>query len=223
MTPCGRSCHSLCICAVNSPVSRDGCSCLPSASRHALLAKDLVTWQAMVGRHILEDIVGRVAQYVDEHYPVDKWHLGDLIAWVAQSALKYRPRICELSKCLEGPLKMIVCPKKLLPTLSHPCEIAVCRSTINAGSDRWPVRLQTRVRWSSSLRLNRDSSLKMTRLPVCHTQVARGRQKIQSTLPMTGSVVRVLADVGSSSQLRSVVSLWFLLMALDVWKEGKWR
>ncbi|GFW21379.1 hypothetical protein TNCV_1532041 [Trichonephila clavipes] len=119
MTPCGRSCHSLCICAVNSPVSRDGCRCLPSASRHALLAKDLVTWQAMVGRHILEDIVGRVAQYVDEHYPVDKWHLGDLIAWVAQSALKYRPRICELSKCLEGPLKMIVCPKKLLPTLSH--------------------------------------------------------------------------------------------------------
>ncbi|GFX17894.1 hypothetical protein TNCV_2293421 [Trichonephila clavipes] len=91
----------------------------PARSRHALLAKDLVTWQAMVGRHILEDIVGRVAQYVDEHYPVDKWHLGDLIAWVAQSALKYRPRICELSKCLEGPLKMIVCPKKLLPTLSH--------------------------------------------------------------------------------------------------------
>ncbi|GFV76422.1 hypothetical protein TNCV_4546461 [Trichonephila clavipes] len=87
--------------------------------RHALLAKDLVTWQAMVGRHILEYIVGRVTQYVDEHYPVDKWHLGDLIAWVAQSALKYRPRICELSKCLEGPLKMIVCPKKLLPTLSH--------------------------------------------------------------------------------------------------------
>ncbi|GFX35711.1 hypothetical protein TNCV_745041 [Trichonephila clavipes] len=57
MTPCGRSCHSLCICTVNSPVSRDGCSCLPNASRHALLAKDLVTWQAMVGRHILEDIV----------------------------------------------------------------------------------------------------------------------------------------------------------------------
>ncbi|GFT52774.1 uncharacterized protein LOC103524116 [Trichonephila clavipes] len=91
----------------------------PARPRQALLEKDLVTWQAMVGRHILEDIVGRVAQHVDEHYPVDKWHLGDLIAWVAQSALKYRPRICELSKCLEGPLKMIVCPKKLLPTLSH--------------------------------------------------------------------------------------------------------
>ncbi|GFV01232.1 hypothetical protein TNCV_3374661 [Trichonephila clavipes] len=91
----------------------------PARPRHALLAKDLVTWQARVGRHILKDIVERVAQYVDEHYPVDKWHLGDLIAWVAQSALKYRPRICELSKCLEGPLKMIVCPKKLLPTLSH--------------------------------------------------------------------------------------------------------
>ncbi|GFU25818.1 hypothetical protein TNCV_5103761 [Trichonephila clavipes] len=101
MTPCGRSCHSLCICAVNSPVSQDGCSCLPSASRHALLAKDLVTWQAMVGRHILEDIVGRVVQYVDEHYPVDKWHLGDLIAWVAQSALKYRPRIASCQSALK--------------------------------------------------------------------------------------------------------------------------
>ncbi|GFV89837.1 hypothetical protein TNCV_4690661 [Trichonephila clavipes] len=98
MTPCGRSCHSLCICAVNSPVSQDGCSCLPSASRHALLAKRSGDLAGHVGDHILEDIVERVAQYVDEHYPVDKWHLGDLIAWVAQSALKYRPRICELSK-----------------------------------------------------------------------------------------------------------------------------
>ncbi|GFT48748.1 hypothetical protein TNCV_595181 [Trichonephila clavipes] len=119
MTPCGRSCHSLCICAVNSPVSRDGCSCLPSAFQTCSIGERSGDLKAMVGRHILEDIVGRVAQYVDENYPVDKWHLGDLIAWVAQSALKYRPRICELSKCLEGPLKMIVCPKKLLPTLSH--------------------------------------------------------------------------------------------------------
>ncbi|GFS73016.1 hypothetical protein TNCV_391361 [Trichonephila clavipes] len=62
--------------------------------------------------------------------------------------------------CLEGPLKMIVCPKNFTP-----CEIAVCRSTINAGSDRWPVRLQTRVRWS--LRLNRDSSLEDDTSPVC--------------------------------------------------------
>ncbi|GFX97955.1 transposable element Tcb2 transposase [Trichonephila clavipes] len=76
ITYCGRSCHSH---AVNSPVFGTAAD-LPSASRHALLAKDLVTWQAMVGRHILEDIVGRVAQYVDEHYPVDKWHLGNLIA-----------------------------------------------------------------------------------------------------------------------------------------------
>ncbi|GFV28015.1 hypothetical protein TNCV_293391 [Trichonephila clavipes] len=58
MTPCGRSCHSLCICAVNS-LYLDGLQ-LPSQQRHrhALLAKDLVTRQAMVGRHILEDIVG---------------------------------------------------------------------------------------------------------------------------------------------------------------------
>ncbi|GFU81654.1 hypothetical protein TNCV_993491, partial [Trichonephila clavipes] len=121
---------------------------------------------------------------MDEHHPVDKWHLGDLIAWVAQSALKYRPRICELSKCLEGPLKMIVCPQEIAPHTVTPCEIAVCRSTINAGSDRWPVRLQDTCGGSSALRLNRDSSLKMTRLQSVTLQVARGRQKIQSTLPM---------------------------------------
>ncbi|GFX69975.1 hypothetical protein TNCV_2983151 [Trichonephila clavipes] len=74
---------------------------------------------------------------------------GRLDSMGSKSALKYRPRICELSKC---PKDDRVCPKKLLPTVT-PCEIAVCRSTINAGSDRWPVRLQTRVRWSSSLRL----------------------------------------------------------------------
>ncbi|GFT53526.1 hypothetical protein TNCV_3324901 [Trichonephila clavipes] len=121
----------------------------------------------MVGRHILEDIVGRVAQYVDEHYPVDKWHLGDLIAWVAQSALKYRPRICELSKCLEGPLKMIVCPKKLLPTLSHLVKLLFnkCRIGPLAGA---PTR--------SHQHFNRDSSLKMTRLQSVTLQVARGRQ-----------------------------------------------
>ncbi|GFX43698.1 hypothetical protein TNCV_4109781 [Trichonephila clavipes] len=114
-------------------------SCLP---RHALLAKGLVTWQAMVGRHILEDIVGRVAH--------------------CQSALKDKDDRVSQRNC------------------SHtvtPCEIAVCRSTINAGSDRWPVRLQTRVRWSSALRLNQDSSLKMTRLQSVTLQVARGRQK----------------------------------------------
>ncbi|GFT80219.1 hypothetical protein TNCV_2187141 [Trichonephila clavipes] len=56
--------------------------------------------------------------------------------------------------------------------------------------------------------------------PVCHTQVARGRQNPVDTAYDVGSVVSVLADVGSSSQLRSVVSPYgFLLMAPDVWKE----
>ncbi|GFY15789.1 uncharacterized protein TNCV_1284341 [Trichonephila clavipes] len=59
----------------------------------------------------------------------------------------------------------------------------------------------------------------MTRLQSVTLQVARGRQKPVDTAYDVGSVVSVLADVGSSSQLRSVVSLWFLLMALDVWKE----
>ncbi|GFW33419.1 putative transposable element [Trichonephila clavipes] len=76
--------------------------------------------------------------------------------------------------------------------------------------------------WSSSLRLNRDSSLKITRLQSVTLQVARGRQKSSRHCYDVGSVVSVLADVGSSSQLRSVVSLWFLLMALDVWKEELW-
>ncbi|GFU49838.1 hypothetical protein TNCV_4686071 [Trichonephila clavipes] len=181
MTPCGRSCHSFASAQLILLYLGTAAVAFPAHPRHALLTKDLVTWQAMVGRHILEDIVGRVAQYVDEHYPVDKWHLSDLIAWVAQSALKYRPRICELSKCLEGPLKMIVCSQEIAPHTVTPCEIAVCRSTINAGSDRWPVRLQTRVRWSA-LRLNRDSSLKMTRL-LSHSKLPEVG-KIQSTLPM---------------------------------------
>ncbi|GFW99959.1 hypothetical protein TNCV_3079561 [Trichonephila clavipes] len=119
----------------------------PARPRHTLLAKDLVTWQAMVGRHILEDIVGRVAQ--------------------CQSALK--------------DTKDDRVSQEIAPHTVTPC--AVCRSTINAGSDRWPVRLQTRVRWSSALRLNRDSSLKMTRL-----------QSVTLKLPDTAY------DVGSSGR-----------------------
>ncbi|GFU99478.1 uncharacterized protein TNCV_4763391 [Trichonephila clavipes] len=137
----------------------------------------------MVGRHILEDIVGRVAQYVDEHYPVDKWHLGDLIAWVAQSALKYRPRICELSKCLEGPLKMIVCPKKLLPTLSHLVKLLLpldnkCRFGPLAGAppDTCAVVISTET--ESGFITEDDTS------PVCHTPRCPRSAKIQSTLPM---------------------------------------
>ncbi|GFU86902.1 hypothetical protein TNCV_3441721 [Trichonephila clavipes] len=83
----------------------------------------------------VENIVGRVAQYVDEHYPVDKWHLGDLIAWVAQSALKYRPRICELySQSALKSTKDDRVSQEIAPHTVTPCEIAVCRSTINAGS-----------------------------------------------------------------------------------------
>ncbi|GFV08115.1 hypothetical protein TNCV_1047441 [Trichonephila clavipes] len=148
--------------------------------RHALLAKDLVTWQAMVGRHILKDIVGRVAH--------------------CQSALKDH-----------------YVSQEIAPHTVTPCEIAVCRSTINAGSDRWPVRLQTRVRWSSALRLNRVSSLKTTRLQSVTLKLPEVGKNPVDTAYDVGSVVSVLADVGSSSQLRSVVSLWFLLMALDVW------
>ncbi|GFW35335.1 hypothetical protein TNCV_2611341 [Trichonephila clavipes] len=88
-----------------------------------------------------------------------------------------------------------------------------CRIGPLAGAPR------TRVRWSSALRLNRDSSLKMTRLQSVTLKLPEvGKNPVDTAYDM-GSVVSVLADVGSSSQLRSVVSLWFLLMALDVWKE----
>ncbi|GFY15223.1 hypothetical protein TNCV_1570351 [Trichonephila clavipes] len=133
------------MCAVNSPVSPGGCSCLPSASQTCSIG--------------------------------------------------------ERSGDLEG--------HEIAPHTVTPCEIAVCRSTINVGSDRWPVRLQTCERWSSALRLNRDSSLKMTRLQSVTLQIARGRQNPVDTAYDVGSVVSVLADVGSSSQLRSVVSYGF--------------
>ncbi|GFX12157.1 hypothetical protein TNCV_1102771 [Trichonephila clavipes] len=160
--------------------------------------KDLVTWQAMVGRHILEDIVGRVAQYVDEHYPVDKWHLGDLISTIG---VKISSTYCELSKCLEGPLKMIVCPKNFTPCenccmpLDNKCRIG---PLAGAPPDTCAVVISTE---------NRDSSLKL-KLP---------EKNPVDTAYDVGSVVSVLADVGSSKQLRSV--LLMVSLELDVWKE----
>ncbi|GFS96920.1 hypothetical protein TNCV_4177911 [Trichonephila clavipes] len=73
---------------------------------------------------------------------------------------------------------------------------------------------QTRVRWSSALRLNRDSSLKMTRLQSVTLQVARGRQNPVDTAYDVGSVVSVLADVGANFGQSSPYGF----MALDVWK-----
>ncbi|GFX40891.1 hypothetical protein TNCV_3761121 [Trichonephila clavipes] len=112
---------------------------------------------------VYEDIVGRVAQYVDEHYPVDKWQ----IIGVKISST------CELSKCLW------TTKDDRVKKLSHLVKMSLA---INAGSDRWLVRLQ---KWSSS-RLNRDSSLKMTSVTL---QVARGRQNPVDTAYDVGSVV----------------------------------
>ncbi|GFW28278.1 hypothetical protein TNCV_4639451 [Trichonephila clavipes] len=65
-------------------------------------------------------------------------------------------------------------------------------------------------------RLNRDSSLKMTRLQSVTLQDARTSRHLHDV----GSVVSVLADVPQANFGQSS-PLWFLLMALDVWKEGK--
>ncbi|GFV22416.1 hypothetical protein TNCV_3720881 [Trichonephila clavipes] len=129
--------------------------------------------------------------------------LGDLIAWVVQSALKYRPRISASCQCLEGPLKMIV-SQEIAPTLSHLVKLPVCRSsTINAGSDRWPVRLQTRAvvistETESGFITEDDTS------PVCHTKLPEVG-KIQSTLPMMWVSGKRLSG-RRPCQLRSVVS-----------------
>ncbi|GFT42518.1 hypothetical protein TNCV_1787671 [Trichonephila clavipes] len=56
-------------------------------------------------------------------------------------------------------------------------------------------------RWSSSLRLNRDSSLKMTRLQSVTLLPDVGKNPVDTAYDV-GSVV-ILADVGSSSQLRN--------------------
>ncbi|GFT28030.1 hypothetical protein TNCV_644231 [Trichonephila clavipes] len=101
----------------------------PARPRHDLLAIDLVTWQAMVGRHILEDIVGRVAHTETEG--------------LKKTRLQFAK----------------------LPEVKNPVDTAYD----------------------------------------------------------VGSVVSVLADVGSSSQLRSVVSLMVSLDGTGCLEGGKWR
>ncbi|GFV24451.1 hypothetical protein TNCV_3889971 [Trichonephila clavipes] len=93
--------------------------------------------------------------------------------------------------------------QEIAPHTVTPCEIAVCRSTINAGSDRWPVRLQTRAvvistETESGFITEDDTS------PVCHTRCLEVG-KIQSTLPMMWvsgkrlSGRRLSANFGQSS------------------------
>ncbi|GFT92596.1 hypothetical protein TNCV_1480841 [Trichonephila clavipes] len=129
------------------------------------------------------------------------------VAFPARPDMLYWRKICR--PCCQSALIDRV-SQEIAPHTVTP--FAVCRLTINAGSDRWPVRL-----WSSSLRLNRDSSLDTS--PVCHTPMRSA--KIQSTL-FVGSVVSVLADVGSSPT--SVSRL--LMVSLDgtgCLEGGKWR
>ncbi|GFW43978.1 transposable element Tcb2 transposase, partial [Trichonephila clavipes] len=148
----------------------------------------LVTLQAMVGRHILEDIVGRVAQYVDEHYPVDKWHLGDLIAWVIVS-------------------------QEIAPHTVTPCEIAVCRfdnkcrigPLAGAPPDTCAVVISTET--ESGFITEDDTS------PVCHTPSCPRSAKIQSTLLHDDGVSgKRLSDVGS---LKPTSVSRLLMVSLD--------
>ncbi|GFV78212.1 hypothetical protein TNCV_1036801 [Trichonephila clavipes] len=72
MISCVRSCHNLCNCVFNSPVFRDGCSCLPRMSQTCCMGGRSGNLVAIEAHHILNDIVGRVAQYVDGHCLVDE-------------------------------------------------------------------------------------------------------------------------------------------------------
>ena len=48
---------------------------LPLSPRRVLLARGVMTYQAIGVRYTLEDIVGRVTEYVDEYCLTDKCHL----------------------------------------------------------------------------------------------------------------------------------------------------
>ena len=91
----------------------------PSLPRRALLERGLVTWQVIGVRHIFEDIVGRVIQYMDEPCLGDEWHLGNMTALTAQPALKFCSCIMELSEYLKGRREVIMCLNKSLPILLH--------------------------------------------------------------------------------------------------------
>ncbi|GFT52289.1 hypothetical protein TNCV_1065161 [Trichonephila clavipes] len=101
MTPCGRSCHSLCICAVNSPLY------LGTAAVAFPVRPDMLYWRTW--QISLKTLLGESRSMWTSI--ILFWHLGDLIAWVAQSALKYL-RICELSKCLRTTKDDRVIPKR---------------------------------------------------------------------------------------------------------------
>ncbi|GFU43982.1 hypothetical protein TNCV_1878581 [Trichonephila clavipes] len=94
--------------------------------------------------------------------------------------VKISSTYCKLSKCLEGPLKMIVCPKKLLPTC-HTFEICMpldnkCRIGPLAGAppDTCAVVISTET--ESGFITEDDTS------PVCHTPSCPRSAKIQSIL-----------------------------------------
>ncbi|GFU42589.1 hypothetical protein TNCV_4556941 [Trichonephila clavipes] len=123
--------------------------------------------------------------------------MGDLIAWVAQSALNIVHVSASCQSAFEGTTK----DDRVSQTLSHLVKL-VCRSTTKCRSDRWPVRLQTRTE---------------TERFITEDDTSPRSAKIQSTLPMMWGQWSVLADVGSSSFGQSS-PLWFLLWH---WMSGR--
>ncbi|GFU59774.1 hypothetical protein TNCV_4467681 [Trichonephila clavipes] len=75
-------------------------------SRRALLERDLIIWKAAGVNHILEGIVGRVSQFVDECCLADKWYLGDLTAQTVLLPIKSRALNCVPLEYSEGQLEL---------------------------------------------------------------------------------------------------------------------
>ncbi|GFU24808.1 translation factor GUF1 homolog, mitochondrial [Trichonephila clavipes] len=183
MTPCGRSCHSLFASAQLIPLY-PGRLQLFSQRPDMLIGERSATWQAHGRRHILEDIVGRVAH--------------------CQSAFMTT--------------KDDRVSQEIAPHTVTPCEIAVCRSTINAGSTLAGA-LQTRAvvistETESGFITGRDTS------PVCHTPSCPevGKNPVD-TAHDVGSAVRL-----SGRRLLKPTSVSRLLMvSLDgtLWMSGR--
>ncbi|GFV10044.1 hypothetical protein TNCV_2313771 [Trichonephila clavipes] len=105
----------------------------------------------------------------------------------------------------------MIVSQEIAPHTVTPCEIAVCRSTIMRGSDRWPLRLQIcgiavviSTETESGFITEDDTSR------VCHTPSCPRSAKIQSTLPMMwGQCDVVGAEVATLLIARSSRSFVF--------------
>lgn len=91
-----------------------------------------------------------------------------------------------------------------------PSVISVCRLVISSELDRWPLIFHTRIRWSSTLRERRNSSLKITFVQWDIFQFRYPHEYIQHCLcqGVSGTCLNRCRDLSPLSEIRlRVVSL----------------